>query len=459
MTKITSLILLSTVICGLSSAYSQSKHLGLPIHKNTTELLGTNEQHEGLSAFNKKPFIRSPANMNYTSLNINSLVVIYESIYYSKYQGIYGDNNGWNRYPWKKIVNIVYDANYNIISELEQLWDGSSMVEEYPITYTYDANNNRTSEIMKIWNGIEWGEYYKYTFTYDANNNLIEMSATDVYNSYQYTYTYDTHNNRTSELKKSWNGSAWVNSYQYTYTYDANNNRISELKKSWNGSAWVNSYQYTYTYDANNNETTELYQLWNVNAWGNYYFFTYTYDVANKLIRKLQKSWISDSWVDYFQYTYTYDSNDNLIGELKKYWSVTEWDYIDKYTYTYDAYNIRTSAAWNQLAWDGTLTLNGEIIYYNFHTLTVGLNDLSTQKESISVYPNPATYIVTLNIQNSKNEDMELNIYNVQGILVMTDILKENNHKINVGGLSNGVYFIAIKSKGWYARQRLIIQR
>jgi hypothetical protein len=459
MTKIADLILLSTVVCGLNSAFSQSKHFGLPIQKKATELLGTNEQLERVSTFNKLPFPISHANKNNTTLNTKSLVVLYDSIYYSKYQGIYGGNNGWDIYPWQKIVNFVYDANYNIISELVQIWNGPVLDEEYPITYTYDANNNRTSELMERWNGTEWMEFYKYTYTYDANNNMIEMNTKEVYNLNQYTYTYDTHNNRTSELKKSWNGNAWVNSYQYTYTYDTHDNRKSELRKSWNDNAWVNSYQYTYEYDANNNTTTEFWEQWNVNAWVNSCQYTYSYDVTNKLVSKLQKYWISNAWVDYFQYTYSYDSNNNLIGELKKYWSVTEWEYIDKYTYTYDANNIQTSVAYNQLGWDGTLTTTGEIIYYNFHTLTVGIKDLSTEKENISVYPNPASDIVNLYIKESNNEDMELNIYNVQGILVMKDILKENNQIINVRDFSNGIYVIEIKLKGGYARQRLVIQR
>jgi hypothetical protein len=64
-----------------------------------------------------------------------------------------------------------------------------------------------------------------------------------------------------------------------------------------------------------------------------------------------------------------------------------------------------------------------------------------------------------LNIDNIKNADLTLNIYNVMGVLVKSETLKQNQRQINIGDLSNGVFMVTVKSKDFTENQRLIIQR
>jgi hypothetical protein len=76
-----------------------------------------------------------------------------------------------------------------------------------------------------------------------------------------------------------------------------------------------------------------------------------------------------------------------------------------------------------------------------------------------NLYPNPASDIITLNIDNFNNADLTLNIYNVIGTLVKSEPLKQDQRQINIGDLSNGSYMVEIKSKGWSEKQKLIVQR
>ena len=80
-------------------------------------------------------------------------------------------------------------------------------------------------------------------------------------------------------------------------------------------------------------------------------------------------------------------------------------------------------------------------------------------KESISVYPNPAADIITLNFENINNAGLSMNIYNTTGKLLRSEILTQSQQQINIGEISNGIYIIEIKSKGWSAKRKLIIQR
>lgn len=82
-----------------------------------------------------------------------------------------------------------------------------------------------------------------------------------------------------------------------------------------------------------------------------------------------------------------------------------------------------------------------------------------SEKTILNLYPNPASDIVTLNIDNSNNAEFTLNIYNIIGSLVKTETLKENNRQINTGDLRKGIYMVEIKSKEWTEKQKLIIER
>jgi photosystem II stability/assembly factor-like uncharacterized protein len=97
----------------------------------------------------------------------------------------------------------------------------------------------------------------------------------------------------------------------------------------------------------------------------------------------------------------------------------------------------------------------GTIIKYIFG---VGIVEAS-KVNGVLVFPNPATDVVTLNIDNRNNADLTLNIYNVIGELVRSVLLKQNQQKINIGDLNNGIYMVEIKSKKCSGKQKLIIHR
>ena len=78
---------------------------------------------------------------------------------------------------------------------------------------------------------------------------------------------------------------------------------------------------------------------------------------------------------------------------------------------------------------------------------------------SYSVFPNPASEIVTLNTGNLNYTDLSVRIYNIVGKLVLSETLQQNQQQINIGDLYNGIYIIEIKSKEWTGKQKLIIHR
>lgn len=95
-------------------------------------------------------------------------------------------------------------------------------------------------------------------------------------------------------------------------------------------------------------------------------------------------------------------------------------------------------------------TINGGI--------STGLSN-NIEKNSYSIFPNPTSDFITLNIDNLTNKDLTFNIYNMTGNLVKSEMLQQNNQQINIRDLNNGIYMVEIKTKEWTENQKLIIER
>ena len=78
---------------------------------------------------------------------------------------------------------------------------------------------------------------------------------------------------------------------------------------------------------------------------------------------------------------------------------------------------------------------------------------------AIKIYPNPTFDQFTLSIEIKNNEDLTLKIYDVIGKLISTEKIHQNDQKINVDKLDNGVYWIAVQSSNWTEKEQLLIQR
>jgi hypothetical protein len=95
----------------------------------------------------------------------------------------------------------------------------------------------------------------------------------------------------------------------------------------------------------------------------------------------------------------------------------------------------------------------------SFDGFVTSIPEKTSGNTIFNLYPNPASDIITLNIDNKNNDDLTLNVYNVSGTLVKSEMLKQNQRQINIWDLCNGVYVVEITSKEWTEQQKLTIQR
>jgi hypothetical protein len=87
-----------------------------------------------------------------------------------------------------------------------------------------------------------------------------------------------------------------------------------------------------------------------------------------------------------------------------------------------------------------------------------GLSELSNSKVC-TIYPNPASCFITVDLHGTNDHDLVLNIYSLMGNVVHSETLNQKQQQINLGHLHSGIYMIEIKSKEWSEKQKLIIQR
>jgi len=100
----------------------------------------------------------------------------------------------------------------------------------------------------------------------------------------------------------------------------------------------------------------------------------------------------------------------------------------------------------NQLASNqsGSIAKNGQI--------TTGSKELSMAE--ILVYPNPAKDVIT--IETDGKERYAIELLTQSGSVVYQSTIEGNKHRINLSNLSNGVYFVTVKTDNSYRTQRIM---
>lgn len=87
------------------------------------------------------------------------------------------------------------------------------------------------------------------------------------------------------------------------------------------------------------------------------------------------------------------------------------------------------------------------IRYVNFEDLLIGISDLDSFSDDISIYPNPVNNNLKFNFPEINQEKINILIVDIQGkIYISNDMTSMNNTSINVSELSKGLYFCIINT-------------
>ena len=93
---------------------------------------------------------------------------------------------------------------------------------------------------------------------------------------------------------------------------------------------------------------------------------------------------------------------------------------------------------------------------YLYDLTSVLSNGLDPQQIKASVYPNPAEDVVFINF--NQPTEAKISVYDLTGKqLLSLDANVSTSHKLNIGGIPNGTYFIQIKTVQTVQSQKLTI--
>ncbi len=104
---------------------------------------------------------------------------------------------------------------------------------------------------------------------------------------------------------------------------------------------------------------------------------------------------------------------------------------------------------------DGQVVLNADTICKDFILIepnTTSLaNAIVSYKTGVKIYPNPANNILHITYSLINTDNVTINIYNINGILLKTEVYSDQmlemvNHQIDISDLSRGLYVVKLSS-------------
>ncbi|MFN0175834.1 MAG: T9SS type A sorting domain-containing protein [Saprospiraceae bacterium] len=340
------------------------------------------------------------------------------------------DSTG-NWYLDHRATDITYDANGNLLYYLSQNGnDISGWTDSYRFIFTYDNDGQLLSSLQEKWNGTAWVMHSLTTYVYDATGNILSYTQ----GSIRILYTYDAQNlllmsisqqlvagnwidktrvdysyspNSKTETTYTWENLTWKEYSRTTDTFDGSGNLIQYLLEQWNGTAWVNIYQNLYNYDINGNALQDLVQDWNGATWENNSLTDYTYDAENNLSFWIASNWVDSNWEGSYRQFNGYDIENNFISSQAEFWDGATW-LLASYGNNYYAVLLST------------------------HTLAVA---------DFKIFPNPANSAVTI-----KGEGLsQAMVFDQQGRPVRSQNLHgQGEESLQLGNLPTGNYILQV---------------
>jgi hypothetical protein len=172
---------------------------------------------------------------------------------------------------------------------------------------------------------------------------------------------------------------------------------------------------------------------------------------------------------DSIQFYLKGNGTSHVENHLTIYESVDSVNWIQ----TYDIDSISASATTYTLLL-GIYTTNVKFVYYKDSLgynvglddiyifrgpLSIGINEIS--KNAVSVYPNPSSGLININVGNATLENATVTVTNILGKVTNTFSYNKlfGRNTIDLSSLEQGIYMVRVKSSDTDTLQRILIKR
>ena len=90
-------------------------------------------------------------------------------------------------------------------------------------------------------------------------------------------------------------------------------------------------------------------------------------------------------------------------------------------------------------------------------TCSVGINEYASQS-SVLIYPNPASTVINISIENFSNSETSITMYDVTGRIVKNVSTTEKSLSIDRGDLRSGIYFVQVKIGDSIVTKKVVLE-
>lgn len=366
------------------------------------------------SAYAQQPALSAEEN----TLFLDSIITYKsDNSYRDKRVNTYNANNDitskanylWQYGQWQinSETKYAYDENYRITSEAAYEWAAGQWVKKTETVYSYDENGIQTQMYYRWMDGI-WYAPSMYDLTFDDRGNVIKSivySKLDDQWIYQnmYEYAYDDNGNQTLKTVYYWQDGQWVGAYKDEYAYDDKGNKTLDASYRWQDGQWVGSSKEEYAYDDKRAKIFDAqYSDWQDGYWTS--LEEKTWDKDKNMTSKANYAWQDGQWAgisktEYSSYEYYYYPIKYLCW-VDYIWQDGDWCISSgtKFEYTFDDKGIETSRigyTWKDGQWQQN---NTEFTYDDLGRL-ICIEDYSNGGGRIK-YKTEYTYNENGNIAN-----------------------------------------------------------
>jgi hypothetical protein len=313
------------------------------------------------------------------------------------------------------------------------------------------------------WNDTIWVKSGKNIFTYDESGYLISeiykmYRNKDYTNQSQIKYSYNKSGNPEIKTYLNWNSTEWKPNTKSLFTYDSNGSMTCETTiVSFNeGATWDSYTREIYTNDSIGKPVQSLFQRWISNEYHDKEKTSYTFNSSGKISSTILSFMDGTDWKDFTRTTYTYNDSGQLTNKKTEFWSESDgtWSNNSQCIYSYGLNgktSIEVCQSWISGAW-----VNNSRSVYNYQN-AVGIRDEEPAVSIFEIYPNPASDIINLALEN-ESEIKEITISDLRGLVIKRINMYDSNTPIDISSIPSGPYYLTMIT-GTGSQTRKLVKR
>ena len=354
---------------------------------------------------------------------------------------------------WLHVSNTTY--TYNNAGKLIEEIVKEAATNNYfaKNTFSYDSDYI-LEEISYVWELGEWvpaaGERSAYTISAERQINGVyyQRIINEVWvNKTRIEYILNQYNIPTQLYEYHWDGHNWI-AYSrkglLTWADWPNRELAAYTLQYMQGNNWVNAERYSTQYDGDNYTATT--EIWENAEWVNSSRESYSRTETHEEI--ISENWTESGWKNVQKYRGTADNEGNWIGFQYSSWNDTEWIAFMElfFDLTYNDSKDVTELVYRY--WDPEHLESVKVSKYrysNFLNFTTDVPEISVLN-NVKVFPNPVSSTFTIQIDESKITNYQINIVNLAGQTVFSNSYSNPSISVNTEKFTTGMYLLNIKT-------------